>query len=112
MQDVRRFVNDHASTGWYTNIKDLHHKALDHEINGLASGRDRDNSPVQGQKATRGATTVTTSGTAEGVTATSVTVVVATMATEELEKGNLVPVADGSARAAQGNGQRALGPSP
>ncbi|DBA74920.1 TPA: hypothetical protein ACH3X2_009248 [Trebouxia sp. C0005] len=46
--DVRKFVDDHAPTGWYTNVKELYQKALDYEINGLASGRDRDNSPVRG----------------------------------------------------------------
>ncbi|KAA6430035.1 MAG: hypothetical protein FRX49_00466 [Trebouxia sp. A1-2] len=46
--DVRKFVDDHASTGWCTNIKDLYQKALEYEINGLASGRDRDISPVRG----------------------------------------------------------------
>ena len=34
--DVRRFVEDHAPTGWWTNIQDLYQKAVDYEINGLA----------------------------------------------------------------------------
>ena len=46
--DVRRFVEDHAPTGWRTNIQDLYQKALDFEINGLASSRARDCSPDRG----------------------------------------------------------------
>ena len=43
--DVRRFVQDHAPTGWWTDINDLYQKALDYEVNGLASGRVRERSP-------------------------------------------------------------------
>ena len=43
--DVRRFVQDHAPTGWWTDIHDLYQKALDYEVNGLASGRFRERSP-------------------------------------------------------------------
>ena len=46
--DVRRFAEDHAPTGWWTNIQDLYQKALDFEINGLASSRARDRSPDRG----------------------------------------------------------------
>ena len=34
--DVRRFVEEHAPTGWWTNIQDLYQKAVDYEINDLA----------------------------------------------------------------------------
>ena len=37
--DVRRFVEDHAPTGWWTNIQGLYQKAVDFEINGLARAR-------------------------------------------------------------------------
>ncbi|DBA97155.1 TPA: hypothetical protein ACH3X1_014921 [Trebouxia sp. C0004] len=43
--DVHRFAQDHARTGWWTEITDLYQKALDFEVNGLASGRVRDCSP-------------------------------------------------------------------
>ena len=42
---MHRFVEDHAPTGWWASISDLYQKALDFEINGLASGRVRDRSP-------------------------------------------------------------------
>lgn len=44
--DVRMFVKDHAPKGWWTSISDLHQKALDFQINGLASDRVRDRSPA------------------------------------------------------------------
>ena len=43
--DVRRFMQDYAPTGWWTDINDLYQKALDYEVNGLASGRVRERSP-------------------------------------------------------------------
>ena len=43
--DVRRFVQDHAPTGWWSDMNDPYQKALDHEVNGLASGRLRERSP-------------------------------------------------------------------
>ena len=39
--DVQCFVQDHAPAGWWTEIKDLYQKALDFEMNGLASLRAR-----------------------------------------------------------------------
>ena len=39
----RRCVEDQAPTGWWTNIQDLYQKALDFEINGLASYCNRAN---------------------------------------------------------------------
>ena len=46
--DVRRFVEDHAPKGWWTNIHDLYQKALDFGFNGLASNGTRDRSPDRG----------------------------------------------------------------
>ena len=39
--DVQTFVQDHAPSGWWTEIKDLYQKALDFEMNGIASTRAR-----------------------------------------------------------------------
>ena len=39
--DVQTFVQDHAPSGWWIDIKDLYQKALDFEMNGIASDRAR-----------------------------------------------------------------------
>ena len=43
--DVHSFVQVHASTGGWTDINDLYRKALDYEVNGLASRRGRECGP-------------------------------------------------------------------
>ena len=39
--DVQTFVQDHAPSGWWIEIKDLYQSALDFEMNGIASNRAR-----------------------------------------------------------------------
>jgi len=42
--DMCRFVQDHATTGWWNNISGVYQNALDYEVNSLANGRVRDHS--------------------------------------------------------------------